>query len=100
MCKTVIEAVEFKLKPDVEVANFIEAAKQSASFIQSLDGFIKRTLSSNEDGLWMDIVEWKDMASAKSAADTFMQAHEVMAFCAMIDMDTTKMQHLHTQLTR
>ncbi len=94
----VIEVVEFKLNDGVDAETFIKAANDTVEFVESLDGFIKRSLSQGEDGIWMDIVEWRDMASAKSAAEKFPQAEEAKALCSMIKMQTAKMQHLKIRL--
>ncbi|MBL1430706.1 MAG: hypothetical protein COA60_004215 [Robiginitomaculum sp.] len=98
MSKQVTEVVEFRLKSGIDTASFIKEAQKSTAFIKSFDGFLNRTLCVNEDDLWMDIAQWRDMASAKAAGEGFMQAPEVQVFCEMIDMQTTKMQHLHVQL--
>lgn len=94
MTKQALEIVEFKLNKGISEEDFLAAVKGSGSFISGLDGFIERQTAKKSDDCWIDVVCWRDMASAQSAATQFEKAPEVAAFMMMIDFETVKMQHL------
>ena len=94
MTKQVLEIVEFKLKDGVSVDQFIEATQATAKFVTELEGFISRKTCRNDADLWMDVVQWKDIATANAAAVKFSQAEEVGPMMSMINGETVRMLHL------
>lgn len=97
MTKHTLEVVEFRLNNNVQEDAFITQISKTDAFLSSLNGFIKRNTAKNEDGLWIDIVEWQDMKSAKNAAEKFMTVAETKEFGAMIDHKTIRMEHFEVK---
>lgn len=95
----VIEIVEFKLNSGVTKSAAINAAQKTVEFVKEQDGFLKRTLSQNSDGIWVDVVEWKDMVSAQAAGARFMEDARNAEFGEMIDGTTVRMLHLDSQIS-
>lgn len=90
----IFEVVSYKLNSDATVEQAVEANKQSLAFAEDQSGFIKRTVVANDNGQWMDIVEWDDMASAEAASANFMADERNHALLAVIDQKSLNMQHL------
>ncbi len=99
MTKHTLEVVEFKLSNSVSEDAFLSEVHKTNTFVSSLKGFIKRQTAKNETGLWIDIVEWKDMESAQAAAETFVTSEAVKNFIGMLDQKTIRMQHFEVQIT-
>jgi len=99
MTKHTLEMVEFRLNSNVTREAFLAEIGKSETFVSSLDGFIERHTAQNEDGLWIDVVKWRNMQSAKAAASQFENAEEVKNLISMINLETTKMQHFEVEST-
>ena len=97
MTKHTLEVVEFRLNNGVPEDAFLSEINKTNVFLSSLNGFIKRHTARNESGLWIDIVEWQDMKSAKIAAERFMAAEEAKGFVEMLDHKTIRMQHFEVK---
>ncbi|MBL1421740.1 MAG: hypothetical protein COC24_014620 [Alphaproteobacteria bacterium] len=93
----VIEIVEFKLVEGADLEKFIAANELVAGAISALDGFIDRALAQDDDGQWVDIVRWQDMACAKTAAAQVMQIEGFGALMKFFDTDSVKMKHFTTR---
>jgi hypothetical protein len=98
MSEKILEIVEFRLNPNVTTDAFLKASEATVPFLKSQPGYIARHLSCNTEGLWYDIVEWTDIASAKAAAEAFMKAPVMADFGGSIDFSTTKMGHFKALL--
>ncbi len=99
MAKHVLEVVEFRLNNSVSEDAFLSEVHKTNAFISSLKGFIKRCTAKNENGLWIDIVEWQDMETAQAAAETFVTSEPAKDFIGMLDQKTIRMQHFEVQVT-
>ena len=99
MIKHVLEVVEFRLNSGTDANVFLNAAEATKSFVSSLDGFIERHTAQNEDGLWIDVVKWRDMQCAQHASAQFEAAEEVTDFMMMIEPESVKMQHFEIEAT-
>jgi hypothetical protein len=99
MTKQALEVVEFKINDDVSTESFLAAIDKTKAFISSLDGFIDRSTAKREDGLWIDVVKWRDMRAAKAAAEQFGSSEDVKDFIMMIDHNSIKMQHFEIEAT-
>ncbi|HYE00043.1 MAG TPA: hypothetical protein VEH84_11720 [Alphaproteobacteria bacterium] len=88
-----LEIVTFALNPGTDEAAFLRAAEAAGAALKAMPGFVARRLGRGEDGAWVDVAEWTDMASAKRAAETFHTLPAAQPFCAMIDMATARMAH-------
>lgn len=95
----VVEIVLFRLVPTADRAAFLAAAQPTFDLLASYDGYLHRELGEAADGLWCDIVHWRDMETATRAAQEFLLRPEVQSFVAMIDMATVTMTHVSPRLT-
>ncbi len=68
MTKHTIETVALKLNEGVSRESFVEAAEAINDFVAKRDGFVSRRLSCNDDGLWIEHIEWATHEAAMSAA--------------------------------
>ncbi|WP_147124565.1 hypothetical protein [Shimia ponticola] len=91
--KTVAEIVSFHLKDGVDVETFQDAADKTAEAVRAFGGCLGRHLTCAADGLWTDIVIWKDMDTALKAAETVVQDPAFAPFGSMIDPTTVSMRH-------
>lgn len=93
MTKHVMETVTFKLKEGVTREDFREAAGRMNEFLATQPGFVSRRLSCNEDGEWIEQIEWSDIVSAKSAAAVIGNVESNRPFLSAIDGPTVQMRH-------
>ncbi len=93
VARTVAEIVTFRLAPGVDQAGFLRAASQTRGFVAAAPGFIARTLTRGDDGLWTDYILWRDMKAAKMMADAFMSEPSVKPFLQAIDPKSVTMRH-------
>lgn len=89
----IIEVVIFKTNPGVSGSQLQTAALAVTPFLKELPGFIKREFGVSEDGQYIDIVHWKDMPSAKAAAEKVMGSPKCGEFFSLIDQN--QMQFMH-----
>jgi len=89
----IAEIVTFRLMPGTKEAAFLSAAKATAAPVAAQPGFVRRSLSRDETGLWTDYVEWADMPSAEAGAQAVMQMPEVAPFLSAIDPNSMEMSH-------
>lgn len=94
MQQTTIELVTYKLKPGVTEKQLAGTHAGVHDFLRTQPGFIYRSLSRDEQGLWYDIVYWRDMAKAKSAGEAFMEHPAGRALIELVDMDSCVMRHM------
>lgn len=92
-----LELVVFKVK-DADKARVARRAAQDT--VKTYDGFLSWTAyESDEDrNLFADVVLWKDLASAKAAAEKVMKDPGFAAVMAEIDGLVT-MSHYHADRT-
>ena len=93
MTKHALEVVEFKINEGISDAVFLDAIQNTETFISSLEGFIERHTAKNNEGMWIDVVKWRDMDAAKEAAKKFEASEEVREFISMINHSSMKMEH-------
>ncbi len=92
------EIVTFRLAPGAEPDIFRQAAVAMQPFLTRTGGFIRRTLSVDEDGLWTDHILWQSAEDAGRAAQAIMSAPEAAAFMPLIDEASTQMRHAQVSL--
>jgi hypothetical protein len=90
---TMAEIVTFRLTPGTDPVAFLVAARATEGPVSAQPGFIRRSLSRDEAGLWTDYVEWADLPSALSAAEVVMTLPEFGPFMAAIDPQSVQMRH-------
>ncbi len=93
MNNRVIEVVTFKLNKGVNEAEFLKTVPASSEFIFKLDGFISRRLSCDNEGNWLEHVEWESLSHAEAASVEFMGAEGVKPFVNKIDTGNIKLSH-------
>jgi hypothetical protein len=89
----VAEIVTFRLIPGSDPQAFLSAARTTEMPVSAQPGFIRRSLSRDETGLWTDYVEWADLPSALAAAEAVMALPEFGPFMASIDPTSVQMRH-------
>ena len=99
MTQPCLELVVFKVK-DTDKARIARHAAQDV--VKHYDGFISWSAyeSHEEQNLFADVVMWRDLASAKSAAEKVMKDPGFAAVMAEIDgLVTMSHYHLDQQVT-
>lgn len=67
MTDMVIELAPFAVKPGVTEAQVLEASEVlQRDFLAGQPGFVRRDLLRGDDGRWLDLVYWRDAASAEA----------------------------------
>lgn len=89
----VLEIVTFRLASGTDHAEFVAAARGTETPLRSHGGVIRRFLTVDDDGLWTDIIEWSDLATAEAAASAISRTPEFAAFGGLIDADSITMRH-------
>ena len=87
----VAEIVTFRLNAGVGEAQFLNDAKATDAIVRAAKGFITRTLSKGEDGVWTDYILWQTLADAQIAAKTVVNDPAFAPFGQAIDFETVVM---------
>lgn len=82
-----IEVVVFKAKSGVSDNQLRTAALAVTPILKDMPGFISREFGASEDGQYIDIVHWKDLPSAKAAAEKVMGIPKCGEFFGLIDQN-------------
>jgi len=93
------EIVTFRLTTSTSTQAFLKAAEATIPVIQEFDGCLMRNLSVDDDGLWTDMVVWKDQETALKAADTVPKDLRFAPFASMIDGSSVVMRHAQVEMT-
>lgn len=99
MTKHTIETVTFKLNKGVSRETFIEAAQAISVFAIKRDGFVSRRLSCNDDGLWIEHIEWETLEAAKSAAAEIGNDPTLEACMKAIDGPSVELHHTTLEIS-
>lgn len=99
MTKHTIETVTFKLNEGVSRQAFVESAQAINAFVGKREGFVSRRLSCSDDGLWIEHIEWKTLAAAKSAAAEIGSDPTLTACMTAIDGPSVKMHHTTLEIS-
>ena len=91
--KAVVEIVSFAVNTGVSEAQLIAAANNINADLAKQAGFISRNLAYDKAGEWVDIIHWRNLVSAESAAQHMMQNEKAGEFFALIDQSKMKMVH-------
>lgn len=88
----IVEITTFKLNAGVSEAAFLKAAETlQSTFLNEQEGFIQRTITQGEEGVWTDIVFWTNKAAVTKAMQAAQTSEEAAPFMQMIDPTTVKM---------
>ncbi len=96
MSNKILEVVVFKLAEGVTDELFLESAQGIEGWLETKPGFLNRRLSKDENGMWLDLIEWESMDEAQSAAAEIMSQPAGQAFSANIDGPSVQMYHMQT----
>ena len=91
--KIIAEIVTFRLRPGTDEARFLADARATDRPVTAQPGFLRRSLSRDDSGLWTDYIEWTDLASATAAAQAVMGLPEFAPFIAAIDPEGMILRH-------
>lgn len=83
-----IEVVIFKAKAGVSDEQLRTAALTVTPILKEMPGFLSREFGTSEDGQYLDVVHWKDLPSAKAAAEKVMGIPKCGEFFGLIDQST------------
>ncbi|MDM7930318.1 hypothetical protein [Tabrizicola sp.] len=89
----VMEIVTFRLVAGATEADFLAAAAGTEDPLRSQNGFLGRTLTRSDAGVWTDHVLWSSTAAAMTGADAMMANPAFGPFMALIDGQTVEMRH-------
>ena len=90
----VLELVVFKLNEGVSREQFRRTVDPVSSWIATQPGFVSRELFYDADGdRWIDLVRWRTMEDAQTAAELAMTSESCAPMFALIDMESTLMAH-------
>ncbi len=95
----VTEVVIFKLNNDADRTQFLAAAQATFDVLAGYEGYISRQLSESAEGVWVDVVYWRDLPSALAAADVLMSDPIGQHFGSFIDFASTIMHHAMPQIS-
>lgn len=98
MNEPILEIVEFRASGDVSAVH--EAARALEPWLRAQPGFRWRRLAALDGGLFLDCIEWTDMASAKAAADKIMKEPAASDFMTLIDGPSVVMRHANVLLAQ
>lgn len=85
----IIEITEFTLKPGCTDEAFLQTAGEVNEAARKLKGFVTRRLLRSGQG-WVEIFEWEDMQSAKSAGEAWSTLPGLGPYCSMVDHTSLK----------
>lgn len=93
MSRHVIETVTFKLTDGMSRERFLQAANGASAFVVAQPGFVRRRLSSADDGTWIEHIEWANLEDAMAAASAIGKDERARAFVSAIDGPSVAMGH-------
>lgn len=89
----VAEIVTFRLLPGLDQTGFLALARATEAPLAAQPGFLRRSLSVDDTGLWTDYVEWTDLPTALMAAEAVMADPAFAPFGQAIDPQGMVMRH-------
>jgi hypothetical protein len=90
----IVEIVTFKLNAGISDTDFLaKVSEMEQAFLCKEAGFVRRTLSKNEDGSWFDYVEWASLKEASNAMENSMTDQRAAAFIQSIAPASVAVQH-------
>jgi hypothetical protein len=90
---TTAEIVEFRLAKGITQAQFLASVQATTAYLCSTGAFVRRSLSQDQTGLWIDYIEWTSQDAAQAAARAAMQREDMMPFMTSIDPETISLRY-------
>jgi hypothetical protein len=84
----IMEWAPFRVRADVPNDQVLAAsAKLQRDFLGAQPGFVRRDLLKTHDGQWIDLVVWRDQASADKAVQAAMRSAVCTEYFQIMDAD-------------
>lgn len=93
----ILEVVLFRAKAGVSDEQVLQGSAQIQPWLAGAPGYLKRAISKDDSGQWVDIVHWRTLAEAHQAAEKLMAEPSAAAFMAVIDPESVTMLHVQQQ---
>jgi hypothetical protein len=92
-----LEVVLFRAKAGISDEQVLKASSEIQRWLEGAAGYLKREVSKNEEGQWVDIVHWRTLAEAQQAAQQLMADPSAADLMSFIDPESVSMLHLARQ---
>lgn len=89
---TQIEIVTYELEATADKAQLLATNPAMEAFLNQQPGFLYRSLSCDEQGLWFEIIYWESAQAAKAGAEAFMQSEVAESIMPLLNSATCKMR--------
>ena len=89
----VIEYVTFQSKPSTSAAELTEKAVATDKVLDTIDGYIKRFISRQDNGTWVEVVFWRDIDAAKAGLNIFLDHPDSQVFLELIEPDSVAIEY-------
>ena len=90
---TAMEVVTFSLKEGVSNKEASHKLQALNELVRHFEGFIRRNISFDKDGNWIDVVYWTSKELAVKAADEVAKNQKAAEIFAIIDETSVTMNH-------
>ena len=88
-----IEYVTFETKADVSGVVVERALQQTDPVLNDINGFIQRYIVRKDDGQWVEVVFWRDQASAEEGLQLFLKDPRSQALLELIREDSVDISY-------
>ncbi|GGX03153.1 hypothetical protein [Aquimarina muelleri] len=89
----VVEVVLFEINPGYTEKDAKKALSSLNDIVKLYYGFVERITAKNENGKYMDIIYWRDINSAKSAAADLAQNEKATIAFSVIKSQSVQMYY-------
>lgn len=86
---TTVEIAEFEIRDDVDEDEFLRAADEMETDLESFSGFVSRELLDGPGRTWVDLLHWQALEEAEFAAEKVGEIPSCVRFFEMMDPDST-----------
>jgi len=92
---TIMEITTFKVNENVTDEVMLAAAeKMQREFLNWVEGYITRTITKGEDGIWRDVIYWADKHFLETAAAELGKSAAAAPFMNCINFESVNMTAL------
>ncbi len=81
----IIEYVTFASNSGVSPEALKEGVEKTDVVLDSIDGFLKRFFAQQDDGLWVEVVFWRDKKAAEAGLEIFLKDPRSQALLQLIE---------------
>jgi|TARA_B100000745_G_scaffold278974_1_gene210270 hypothetical protein len=90
--KTTLELITFTLKSDITESQWSELQPSLDTFLLEQEGFLYRSLTKGDDGIWFDAIYWRSIENAQKVGELFPKSEIGQQLCALIDEKSVTMR--------